>query len=55
MHLNVERTLFFKMLCLTTDRKDRRNWLYDTSFLWLEAKGDPPFEESVRAEPFGHS
>ncbi len=40
MHVIVERTRFFKMLRLTTDRRDKRLWLYDTSFLQIEAKGD---------------
>ena len=40
MHVIVERTRFFKMLRLTTDRRDKRKWLYDTSFLRIEAKGD---------------
>jgi hypothetical protein len=40
MHLIINRTRFVKMLKLTNDRKNKRRWLYDTTFVRLEAQKD---------------
>jgi len=40
MKVIVERVLFFNTIKLTTDKRDRRKWLYDTSFIRMEANAD---------------
>jgi DNA polymerase III sliding clamp (beta) subunit (PCNA family) len=40
MKVVVERSRFFKMLKITAEKRSRRQWLYDTSFIRIQAQGD---------------